>query len=285
MKADTVSDTHDKDKSEHCRTSHTLFLLVLPQALLETTTCWIAAEHALQHARRNMSSVSEVFDRWQIQKSEYVIRAGFDESLITSGVGYLEQIHVFISAEVDATSSLLSELGKIFSPFSSILFTEFSSYHLPVFKNDGNIWEFKELVYFTASKFADGGASAKTPLTVISLSQTSSPADGPTGSSQGGSGRGGGEKNEKQRSKKGKERERGDGGEGDKGDKGDKDPDDNPGEPSGDQGGTIAAPPKIFFEIDSRLSTVQEETNTFQTLTMQGDVTIKVLLYRYLSVL
>jgi len=232
-----------------------------------------------------MSSVSEVFDRWQIQKSEYVIHAGFDESLIASGVGYLEQIHVFVSAEVDDTSSLLSELGRIFSPFSSILFTDSSSYHLPVFKNDGNIWEFNELVYFTASKFADGGASAKTPLTVISLSQTSSPDDGPTGSPQGGSGSGGGEKNEKQRSKKGKERERGDGGEGDKGDEGDKDPDDNPGEPSGDRGGTIAGAPKIVFEINSRISTVQEETNPFQTLTMQGDVTIQVLLYRYLSVL
>ena len=238
-----------------------------------------------------MTSVSEVFDRWQILKSEYVVRTGFDESLITSGVGYIEQIHVFVSAEVDATSSLLSELGRIFSPFSSILFTEFSSYHLPVFKNDGTTWEFKELVYFTASKFADGGASAKTPLTVISLSQTSSPADGPTGSSQGGSGggsgsgSGGGDKNEKQRSKKGKERMRGDGGEGDNGDTDDKDPDGDPGEPSGDRGGNIAGPAKISFEIHSQISTVQEETNPFQTLTMQGAVTIKVLLYRYLSVL
>ena len=90
--------------------------------LLGTTTCWIAAEHALQHARNIISSVSEVFGKWQIQKSEYVILAGFDESLIKSGVGYLEQIHVFIIAEVDATSPLLSELGRLFSPFSSILF-------------------------------------------------------------------------------------------------------------------------------------------------------------------
>ena len=84
-----------------------------------------------------MSSVSKVFGRWQIQESDYVILAGFDESLIKSGVGYLEQIHVFIIAEIDATSPLLSELGRLFSPFSSILFAGFSSYRLPVFKDDG----------------------------------------------------------------------------------------------------------------------------------------------------
>ena len=173
-------------------------LLVLPQ---RTTICWIAAEHALQHARNNMSSVSKVFDRWQIQKSEYVIHAGFDESLIKSGFGYLEQIHIFVFTKVDATSPLLSELGRLFSPFSSILFSESSTYCLPVFKDDGSIWEFDKLIDFTASKFEDGGSSAKTPLTVISLSQTDSLIDGTTGFS----GNGEGEKNRKQRLEKGED--------------------------------------------------------------------------------
>jgi len=121
-----------------------------------------------------MSSVSEIFDRSQIQKSEYAVYAGFDEFLIKSGVGYIEQIHVFVSAEVNADSPLLAELGRLFSPFSSILFTGSCQYHMPVFKAgvDGDIWNFDERTYFTASKFADGGSSAKTPLTVISLSQT-----------------------------------------------------------------------------------------------------------------
>ena len=153
--------------------------------------------------------IALVFDRCNIQRSKYVVHAGFDESLIKSSVGYLEQVHVFVSKEVDATSPLLSELGRIFSPFSSILFTESSSYHLLVFKDDGNVWEFDELVYFTASKFADGGASANMPLVVISLSQTYSLGDGATSFSQGGSGRGEGEKNKKQKSNKGKERNRG----------------------------------------------------------------------------
>ena len=229
------------------------------------TTYWIAAEHALQHARNNISSVSEVFGRWKIQKSEYAVHAGFDESLIKSGVGYLEQIHVFVSTKVDATSPLLLELGRLFSPFSSILFTESFSYHLPVFKDDGSVWEFDELVYFTASRFADGGSSAKIPLTIISLSQTPSLADSVTGFSQSSSGSGDGEKNKKQRLEKGKERDIGDEDEADKGSD-----DHEPEGPPGDQG-----------EITSEIHLIQDEQNTFQTLTMHGGLTIEVPLYCY----
>jgi hypothetical protein len=257
--------------------------------LLEATTCWIAAEHALQHARRKISSASEVFYRWKIQESEYVIQAGFDESLIKSGVGYLQQIHIFVSVEVDATSSpsLLSELGRIFSPFSSILFTESSSYHLPVFKDDGNIWEFDELIYFTASKFADGGSSTMMPPTVICLSQNPQ-ADGPTGFSQGGSSNGGGEK---QGSDKGKERgRRDDKDEANRQGKDKKDSDAGGENPPGD--GTIAGLPEISFHIVSKINPIQgqEAFQTlvqdgqpadFQTLTMKGALTIQVLHYPY----
>jgi len=244
--------------------------------LLETITCWIAAEHALHHAKSKILSVSDVFKTWNIQESEYVVLAGFDESLIKSGIGYLEQIHVFVSAEIDATSPLLSKLGRIFSPFSSILFTESSSYHLPVFKDDGNVWEFDELVYFTASKFADSGSSAKMPLSVISLASTPSLADSSTGISQGGSGSGEGEKNEK---RKGKERSRGDDDEDNKGDKNDEHSGGAPEGPSGDQSGTIAGRAKISFEIDSKIYLIQDKQNVFQTLTMHGSLTIQVLLY------
>ena len=238
---------------------------------------WISAEHALQHARNNISSVSEVFGRWQIQKSEYVVLAGFDESLIKSGVGYLEQIHVFIITEVDSTSSLLSELGRLFSPFSSILFTESSSYHLPVFKDDGSIWEFDELVYFTASKFANGGSG--TPLTTISLSpsQIPSQADGMTGFSQSSSGSGEGEKDRKL--DKGKKRDTGDK---DEADKDNKYPSNNSEGLPGDQGGIITEPTEISINVDSEIYLVkdeQSEQNPFQILTMHSSLTIEVCCY------
>lgn len=228
--------------------------------------------------------VSEVFDKWQIQKSKYVVLAGFDESLIKSGIGYLEQIHVFVIAEVNANSPLLQELGRIFSPFSSILFTPSSWYRMPVYKADtnGDVWDFNELVYFTASRFANGGSSAKTPLNIISLSQTHTLADGLTGFSPGGSGSEEGENN-KRRSEKGKERDRED--EDDKGDNDNKDPGSDPEDPSGDRGGPIARSATISFEISSEIQdhrhTSQGGQDIFQTLTMHGNLIIQVLFHRY----
>ena len=222
-----------------------------------------------------------VFDKWQIQESEYVVLAGFDESLIKSGVGYLEQIHVFIITEVAATSPLLSELGRLFSPFSSTLFAGSTSHRLPVFKDNGSIWEFDELVYFTASKFADGGSSGKMPLTIISLSHDQNPslANGPTGFSQSSSesGSGEGEKNEKL--EKGKERDTGDK---DEAEKDNKDQSDDPDDPPGKQEGIVAGPAKITININSEIYLFQDEQNcqdAFQTITMHGSLTIEVRLY------
>ena len=165
----------------------------------------------------------------------------------------------------------------MFSPFSSILFTESSSYHLPVFKDDGNIWKFDDLVYFTASKFADGGSSAKTPLTIINLSKNSSLADSTTSFSQstGDSGNGEGEKNMKKRLEKGKERDMGDKDKADEDDS-DKDPPDNPEDPPGDQDGITDGKGEISFQITSGIHL--NEWKNFQTLTLQGRLTIKVFL-------
>ena len=228
-----------------------------------------------------MSSVSQVFDKWQVPKSDYVVLAGFDESLIISGVGYLEQIHVFIIAEVDPSSPLLTELGRLFSPFSSTLFTESSSYRLPVFKDDGRQWEFDELIYLTASKFADNGSGAKIPPTIISLAnQTPSSADhGMTGFSQpeGSSGTGSGEGEKKKLDDKGKKR--------DKGDKDNKDSSDKPNhdDPPGDGDGIPAgqdSPPEIVIVVDSEIYHNQEQDKgPSQTLTMRGSLTIEVFLY------
>ncbi|KAF8810762.1 hypothetical protein BYT27DRAFT_7209126 [Phlegmacium glaucopus] len=75
-----------------------LYLITIVGRKLEEieATSWIAAAHALQHVNDNMSQLAEVFSRWKIQESEYIVHAGFDESLIQSDVGYLEQIHVLL---------------------------------------------------------------------------------------------------------------------------------------------------------------------------------------------
>ena len=272
-------------------------------------------------------SVSQVFDKFQIQKSDYVVLAGFDESLVKSGVGYLEQIHVFTIAEVNPSSSksLFTELGRLFSPFSSILFTETSSYRLPVYKYDGSEWEFDELVYLTASKFADDGSSAKT-----SPSLNTSLPDG-FSQSEGGSGSGTSGEGEENKKSKDKEKEMGDKaeknnnsedssdkptgdsddqpgdgddedssnkptdddppGDGDDGDSSNKRPTDD--DPPGDGDGTPAAsgqdsPREIKITVNSDIYHNQERCNLMgpsQTLTMLGSLTIEVFLNCYRFVL
>ena len=236
-----------------------------------------------------MSSVFQIFDKCQIQKSDYVVLAGFDESLVKSGVGYLEQIHVFTIAEVNPSSSesLFTELGRLFSPFSSTLFTESSSYRLPVFK-DGNEWDFDELVYLTVSKFADDGSSAKKiPPTIISLPlDPSSPADA-SGISQPEGSSGSGEKEKDDKGKgKGKDTN-------DKADEDDKYSSDKPtgndrpgDEDPGDGITGLHSPREIKIVVDSEIYDIQEQDkDPSQTLTMRGSLTIEVFLNCYCLVL
>lgn len=93
---------------------------------------------------------------------------------MTSG-SYLEQIHIFV-ADVRVSSRLLSDLGKLCSPFPAILFTISRRYELPIFKADGSILEFRKLdsqtAMFTKLDMADVGHPGKTPLSVVSCAMT-----------------------------------------------------------------------------------------------------------------
>jgi len=99
------------------------FLAFLPPPIektVEMATCWIAAEHPLRHVEKSRHQIESTFAHCNIGKSEYAVYAGFDESCIQSGSGYLEQIHVFALSKILVNSPLLAELGKVLSPFSSI---------------------------------------------------------------------------------------------------------------------------------------------------------------------
>jgi len=113
----------------------------------------IVPERALLHAEKHRTQIKIIFERYDIQKSDLATYAGFDKACIQNGLGFLEQIHVFTESTILATSPLLMELGKILSPFSSILFTGTSSFLLPVYKNDGTIWDWDDFVFETASKY------------------------------------------------------------------------------------------------------------------------------------
>jgi hypothetical protein len=255
-------------------------------------TCWIAAEHALQHIERYRLQIETTFEHYNIRRSQYAVYAGFDESCIRRGSGYLEQIHIFTLSTILATSPLLTELGKILSPFSSIIFTESSRFSLPVYKDDGTIWEFDELVFKMASKYLDHGSTAPMRPTVISLSET---GNNKADESQQDSGDGNGENDEKKDSRGSEEkrkrqnRDNGNGGEnpgdpsrdgnhgsGHPGNSGDRDIDGGPDDPDPGETKETTNSPNIAFEVVSNIYTNGNLSQIFQQLNTAGELTIRV---------
>ena len=240
-------------------------------------TCWIAAEKALRHIQNNRPQIDSEFLKRNIQKSQYTILAGFDESLIQDGIGCLEQVHIFTSADVTAHSILLVELGRILSPFPSILFTESSHpYLLPVFKPDGTVWEFDEFLLETASNLADNGSTVAMYPTITSLSQTSGGAT--SGGTSSGSQESSGSNNEE---KVGDNTEnKGDNNTGGKGeqqdDKKGKGREENPDDPRGlNNQSEERSSGSIRFEVPSKLC-LEHNRSHFQLLNVVGDLTIQV---------
>jgi hypothetical protein len=237
-------------------------------------TCWSAAEKALRHIQNNRPKIDSAFLKRNIQKSQYAVLAGFDESLIQEGIGYLEQVHIFTSTDVTANSTLLADLGRILSPFPSILFTGSSPPHLlPVFKPDETAWEFDEFLLETASKLADRGSMDAMYPTITSLSQTSGGAT--SGSTSSGSQESSGPDNEK---KDGDNTEnKGDNGDGEqqgnKKGKGREGKPDDPGEPDDQPEGR--PPGSVRFQVPSKLC-LNYHSSHFQLLNVVGDLTIQV---------
>lgn len=246
-------------------------------------TCWIAAEKALRHIQNNRWKIDWAFWDRNIQKSQYAVLAGFDESLIQDGIGYLEQVHIFTSADVVANSTLLADLGRILSPFPSILFTESSHPRLlPVFKPDGSACEFDEFLLETASKLADHRSTvAVYPTSITSLSQTSGGAT--SGGTSGGSQEISGADNERKAGdntgNEGDNNPRKGEQQGDKKGKGREENPDDPGEPDGDPEPEAPSSSSVLgsvrFEVPSKLC-LEYNRSHFQLLTVVGDLTIEV---------
>jgi hypothetical protein len=139
--------------------------------LLQATTYLIAAERALHHLECNLPQIDKIFSDFQIPQSDYGVCAGFDQEQVR--LGFYEQIHVFIRSEVHDMPSLLSELGSVFAPFPAILFTETSSYDIPVSEAADSVARPNELVQATISKYNDNGIDAHTRPIAICLTRAS----------------------------------------------------------------------------------------------------------------
>ncbi|KAF8816300.1 hypothetical protein BYT27DRAFT_7077478 [Phlegmacium glaucopus] len=223
-----------------------------------------------------MSQLAEVFSRWKIQESEYVVRAGFDESLIQSDVGYLEQIHVFTPATVHATNSQLHyELARIFSPFSPNLFTASDSHSIPVIKGDVTARQFDELVDMLAStgRYDVDKSCTTMPPTVISFPWPSAKV---SFAWQFVAGKLRVRKHVKQKLTEMTDHndENDEKNENEGNDENDENPDEDPEEPNTKVNGTTERA-QISFNIVSNIQYDSEEANVFQSLTTEGSVVIQ----------
>ena len=103
------------------------------------------------------AEIKAAFQNLQIPESEYLVLAGFNESLIEMGYGYLEEIHILCSVEIPFSPHLLCKLGKVLTPYPGILFlpSRSSGYETPVFKDDGTIWDYADLCFHRAKRYSD----------------------------------------------------------------------------------------------------------------------------------
>jgi hypothetical protein len=112
-----------------------------------TTQVLIAAEGALKYVRDpgKKDEILATFLELRIDESQYNVLAGFNEGLIRSGFGYLEEIHVFCRVEIQSSPHFLTKLGKVLTPYPGVIFTPSFVYKTPVFKDDGTIWDYDDL--------------------------------------------------------------------------------------------------------------------------------------------
>ena len=99
----------------------------------------LAAKTALQHLQQYETEIKTVLSHSRIYKKDYALLAGFNESKIHSGLGYMEEIHVLLWKKCKPKKALLHSLGKIFSPFPGMIFTTCppDSFQTPVFNTEG----------------------------------------------------------------------------------------------------------------------------------------------------
>jgi len=62
---------------------------------------------------------------------------------------------VLCRVEIPNSSLLLTELGKVLTPYPGVIFTPSSGYKTPVFKDDGTIWDHDDLSLHCAERHSD----------------------------------------------------------------------------------------------------------------------------------
>ena len=94
------------------------------------------AEAALQHSRQKEGEIAQIMSLAG-PETDYILQAGFNESLIQRGVGHLQEIYLFVDTSIPSNSPIFELLGKAFSPFPGVVWMPARSQLTTVFNEDG----------------------------------------------------------------------------------------------------------------------------------------------------
>ena len=267
----------------------------------------LVAKTALQHLQKCDAEIKATLSLSQISQMDYILLAGFNESVIHAGIGYLEEIHLILKTEFPPDDALLSSLGRIFSPFPGMIFTTCPLYcfRTPVFNSEGKAQEWDEVVFTQAHTYTTlqmGHTLKEMELMSVNIGPNEEKVLSGSGSA------GGGDGNEKKQGKNIPQGRRVDDdpqrdgekdSEGDDNDKED-DPDDNDKEDAPDdndkgddpdnpdsRGSSGTNLPEIFFNIQTEIYPYappvlasqppsSKPSKYFQLLQLEGSITVQV---------
>ena len=241
----------------------------------------IVAKGALEHVGNlaRKAEINAAFLGLKITESQYAVLAGFNEALIQSGFGYLEEIHVFCCVEIPNPLLLLNKLGRALTPYPGIIFTPSSGYKTPVFKDDGTIWDYNDFALDHAQTYSDIDAKYS-ELNISSLAENSpsnvTVTTSNSGDSQGGSGHHGSSEGDKDDDSGNFERNNNSDG---------KRPEGNPGDPGG-VGDGDSSTPDISFEVQTKLfknTNRGSSSRPFQELQINGTLVVQVRVSQFYS--
>jgi len=115
----------------------------------------LVAKTALHHLQQHEAEIKDTLSGSKISERDYILLAGFNESGIHSGIGYVEEIHVLWRKKYLPKKALLRSLGRIFSPFPGVIFTTHPPYcfRTPVFDSGGKAQEWDEVLFIQAHTY------------------------------------------------------------------------------------------------------------------------------------
>ncbi|KAJ7585122.1 hypothetical protein C8J56DRAFT_789023 [Mycena floridula] len=249
----------------------------------------VGAVDALKHIQDKMHDIISLMESHQITANDFIVCAGFNESLIMRGVGHLQQIFVFLSLDSTPDPELLRSLGKILSPYPALVHTAQSQMvPTPVFQDNTEQWDFDDLVLSRVERFehspsipssdpadmetlqVDEGAPSGHASSFPSSSRSSSGSSGSRHGSNNGRDNTGDDNNIN--------RNPGDGQEGN-------DDGDGPGGGSPDPGPPsvlLDSQPRAFFRATADIS-CRNSSKQFQKLETQGVVVTMVIISQFVT--